>query len=354
MSASAVPAPVIIYPAQSLMSLLSRAWNLLRTNLKSSLLLMMGPTILITAFHLLVSLLSSQTFLTPTSAAGLTFTLLIVLACILLALPCFFFWIFSCCALSRLYYSAIVSEAPITIRACWHYLQKIWLPLTLLIVALSVILFIFIIVNFLILYLGILLSVLVLTGLGLATGNFQHLGPGVTIIFFLLIWGFVVLAATISMISFQGFFFAFPLLAISTATNIKTTWWQHLSKSYKLLFENIHRIIPFAMILFFFSWILLGVLMSPAWIWSILELARLGINQQDHIPMHIQTVVNIWSSLANLLVLPFHISALTLFWYDCLVRKEGLDLKIWFNRILRRQGKNPDEYMTTTDLQVSF
>ena len=98
----------------------------------------------------------------------------------------------------------------------------------------------------------------------------------------------------------------------------------------------------------------MAVLMSPVWIWSILELTRLGINQQDRIPLHVQTVLNIWSSLANLLVLPFHISALTLFWYDCLVRKEGLDLKLWFSRILQQQGKKPEEVLPSTHLQISF
>jgi hypothetical protein len=336
--------PAVIYPAQSMLTLISRAWNLLRTNLKSTLLLMAAPTVVFTVLHLMISVLSSQTVLTPASGAVLALDILLLIGCAVLAFPSYFFWVFSCCAISRLHYSAIVDDTPLTIRECWQYIRTIWGSLTLLIVILSIVAGGLVLVSLIVFYLGLILSVVAIAGLGVAATNFHHLLPGVMTLFFVLVWGFVVLTVMIGLVSFQGLVFIFPLLAVSTGDDPATTWWQHLKHAYALLFGNVLRVIPFTLILFLFSWVIISVLMSPAWIWSIIELTRLGINQQYHIPLYIQTVLNLWSSMANLLVIPFQISAMTLFWYDCLVRKEGLDLKLWFNRILRSQGKPPEAF----------
>jgi hypothetical protein len=336
--------PAVIYPAQGILTLISRAWNLLRTNLKSSIILMAMPTLLFTVLHLMISVLSSQTFLTPTSGATLALDILLAIGCAVLAFPCYFFWIFSCCAICRLHYSAITSDTPLSIRECWQYIRKIWMSLTLQIIILSIILGILIVISFIVFYLGIILSVVAIAGLGLAATNFHNMLPGIMTLFFLLIWGFVVLAIIIALVSFQGLLFIFPLISVSTSNEPGLPWWHHMKHAYTLLFKNTLRVIPFTIVLFLFSWIIISVLMSPVWIWTVIELTRLGINQQHHIPLHIQTILNLWSSLANLLVIPFQISAMTLFWYDCLVRTEGLDLEIWFNRILRSQGKPPEAF----------
>lgn len=349
MSLAVDASPSVIYPAQSILTLVSRAWNLLKANLKSSLIIMAAPTVLLTVLHVLISLLASQTFLTPTSGAMLTLDILLALGSAILAFPCYFFWIFSCCAICRLQYSAIVGESPLTIRQCWQYIRKIWMPLTLLVIVLSVILGALVVLSLIIFYLGIILSVVAMVSLGVAAANFHNIWPGIMTLFFLLIWGFVVLTVMISLVSFQGLLFVLPLVSISSDMETERSWWNHLKHAYKVLFENALRVIPFTMTLFLFSWIIIFVLMSPAWIWTIMELTRLGINQQHHIPLHIQTVLNLWSNLTNLLVIPFQISAMTLFWYDCLVRKEGLDLKIWFNRLIQRQGKRPEVFWGMVD-----
>lgn len=345
--------PSVIYPAQGIMLLISHAWNLLRANLKSSILIILAPTLLFTLFHLLVGLLSGQTFLTSTTVSALTQDLLVGAVLILLAIPCFGLWIFSCCTLSRLYYSAITQEQPLSVKACWQYTLKRWFPTLGVTITLSISLLVMLALDFFILFIGLSLSFFILGALAVSTGNFQHIGSQVMMFLFLLVWGFVVLTFTIGMASFQGFFFTFPLLALSTGPSAPGSIWPRLKEAYRLLFKNLIRLTLFGVVLFCFSGALSVVLMSPAWIWAVLEMARLGLSQQHYIPLHVQSVLNIYSSLASLLMLPFHISALTLLWYDCQVRQEGLDLRIWFNRILERQNRQPEPFNTSLNLSPS-
>jgi hypothetical protein len=345
--------PIVIYPAQSIMTLLSRAWNLFRSNFKSSILIILPSVLMTTVIHLISSLLSSSTFLTPTTPLSLGLKLVVLGITLVLMIPNFFVGIFTCSALSRFYYSAILGETPLGVKACWSYVLKHWLKFTLLAVALGSIFTVLIVINILILYLGIFLSVAVMTALGVSVSHFASnvLAPGIMLVLFLLIWGFTILAVVISMMAFQVFFFAFPMLAFATAPTGQVRWWPLIHHAYQLLFENITRLILFSVALFFLSLAMVSVIMSPAWIWTAMEFARLGLSQQYHIPMHIQAVLNIWGSLGNLIIIPFNVSALTLLWYDCLVRKEGLDLKLWFNHLIRRQGHTPEAFNTAVDPQ---
>ena len=328
----------VIYPAQNILTLLSRAWNLFRNHFKVSILMVLPPLLLLTAVHLLTSLLSSHPFLTPTSFQALSFQLLAGVISVVLLVPYFFAWSFSCCALSRYYFSAIVSEKPLSMKACWQYIGKHWQAYLGLILGLGGMSIVLTALTLLVLGLGIFLSFLVLGGLSAVV---PHVGnnflPGLMVLMFLLIWGFTVLASVVSIITFQGFLFCFPLLAYSTAPQAPAALWPLIQKSFKLLFDQFPRLLLFALALSLLTMVMSTVIMSPVGFWMMVELARLGVNQQHFLPLHVQIIFNLWSSIVNLLIFPFHISAITLLWYDCLVRKEGLDLKLWLNQLISRQ-----------------
>ncbi|MCE3234748.1 MAG: hypothetical protein K0Q50_928 [Vampirovibrio sp.] len=353
MSIPAPSGPTTIYPAQSIMQIISHAWNLLRANLKSSLLIILGPTLLFAVFNLLVGLLSEHDFLTPTSAPVLTQRLLTGLLLLLMGIPCFFFWIFSCCALSRFYYSAIVQEQPISMKACWQYVLRRWVSISLAVIALSLSMLVLAIVDFVVLFIGLSLAFLILGNLTFSALGAISLGPQIMMLFFLLVFGFIILSVSIGLISFQGFFFTLPLIAISTAQNSDISVWTIFRQAYRFLFRNLVRLTAFGLTLFFFSSVITTVLMSPLWIWAVMEMTRLGVSQQHSIPLHVQSIMNIYSSLTGLLILPFHISALTLLWYDCQVRQEGLDLKIWFRRLLCNKRKDVPDFPPEMEYQPS-
>lgn len=342
----------VIYPAQSVLTLISRAWNLLRSHFKVSILIMLPPLLLLTAVHLLTSLLSSHPFLTPTSFKALTFQLLAAVISVIMLVPYLFVWSFSCCALSRYYFSVIVSETPLSIKDCWQYVGKNWLPYLGLTLGLGGVSIVLTVVNLVILGLGMFLSFMILGGLSVMVphgGN--NILPALMVFMFLLIWGFTILTTVVSMMTAQGFLFSFPLLAFSTAPQAPTALWPLIQKSFKLLVEQFPRLLIFTVALSLFSLVMITVLMSPAVFWMMVELTRLGVSQQHFLPLHVQIGFNLWSCLANLIMFPFHISAITLLWYDCLVRKEGLDLKLWFNQLIKRQHEDVQSYQTQVEPQ---
>lgn len=336
---NAANATRVIYPAQNVLTLLSRAWNLFRSHFKVSILMMLPPLLLLTVAHLLTSLISSQTFLTPTSFQALSFQLLAALISVCMLVPYFFVWVLSSCALSRYYFSAIVSETPLSMKDCWRYIGKNWLSYLGITLGLGGISVGLTVANLILLGIGVFISFMILGGLSvlLPHGGNNFL-PGVMVLMFLLIWGFTILTTVVSMMTFQGFSFSFPLLAFSTAPQTPTAVWPLIQKSFKLLIDQFPRLLLFAIAVFFLSMIMMAVMMGPAGFWVIVELSRLGVNQQHYLPLHVQIVLNLWSCLANLIMYPFHVSAVTLLWYDCLVRKEGLDLKLWLNQLIHRQG----------------
>jgi hypothetical protein len=344
--------PPVIYPAQGVLTLISRAWNLTRSNLKVGILTLLPPTLLITGIQMLSSMLASRTVLTPTSLQALAGQLMLAGLSLLLLIPYFYLWIFSSCALSRYYFSAIVGEPPLRLRDCWAFVGKHWLAYLGLATGLGVASTVVAVLNLIILALGIGLASLLITTL--AT-NLLHIGnalmPSIMLILFLLFWGFVILSLFLSLATLQTFFLLFPLVAVSTAPTGKEDWWPLIRNAYRLLFGNFPRLLIFALGLFFMMCAMTGVLMMVPSLWAVVEKTRTGLSYADRLPMHVQVVFNLCSSLASLIVNPFLISAVTLLWYDCLVRREGLDLRLWFNQLARRHSHPPEEYNTQVEPQ---
>jgi len=109
---------------------------------------------------------------------------------------------------------------------------------------------------------------------------------------------------------------------------------------------NIGRMFVFGFAFFIFLLILSTVLHLPVLIWMTLELMRLGLHgtQAFVMPFHVHLVNNLWSSLVNMVLVPFALGAWTLFWYDCQARCEGLDLKLRFQSILKQRGLLPEQF----------
>jgi hypothetical protein len=332
----------LIYQAQGILSLISRAWNLLRLNLRNSLILMLAPTLLLMFFSILIAIPASQTFLTPTLLHQLAISILLGLLAVGAGLAYFILWGFSCSALIRLYYSAIVNSEPISLKEALLFVKQVW-PRLLGLMGLFVAgVFGFAVLDFLILFLGILMS----TAAFAVLGSLVHVGNNpilaAMIIFFLLLWGFLVLVLLVGLMSFEGFFLMFPFIAVSTEPDpTSRSWFRSVLNSYKLVFANMPRLVLFSIALFFFSLTLSLVLNAPAFLWAFLEMTRLGVSKQHYLPMYIHVVMNLWQNLVHLLLTPFYLSAVTLFWYDCRVRKEGLDLQLWLEQLTHRRKLHP-------------
>jgi hypothetical protein len=111
-----------------------------------------------------------------------------------------------------------------------------------------------------------------------------------------------------------------------------------MQQAFRLLLSNFPKLTLFGILFFLFSCLLSTILHSPIFLWVALELARLGVPTQHTIPLHLQIGINLWGVLTSFILLPFYSSAITLMWYDCQVRKEGLDLRLWLYRLKQRRG----------------
>ncbi len=329
-----------LYTEQGVLTLLSRSWNLLKLNLKPTLLVMLLPTLLSTAFHILASLLAEPGTLTSTSAIGLHLGLL--LGAFILFFPYIFAILISFCVLSRFYYRAILSSESPDLKECLRHLGKTGPSLLGIMLLQGVILFALTAVEIGVFFVGTLLVGMMTTALAASgtalTGAGKPLVP-IMMVSFALVAGFVAMFLLITLISLQSALSAFPLLSLLTTSNLKESIWDHIKSGYKMVFTNISRVVWFTLALVIFQWVLAGVMLLPAWIWVGIEMTRTGLGAHHGLPLHIQTIFNIWGSLCGMLTMPFYISAMSLFWYDCQVRNQGLDLTLWLERLSAGNNK---------------
>lgn len=344
----------VIYPAQGNITLLSRAWNLFRLNLKKCVLVLLPSVLLSTLIHLLSIQLAGGKVLTQVTMTELMQKLKLSLAIVGLSIPNCFLWVFCSCVISRYLYTAIIGNQPLPLKHCVRFVLKKWLVLGLLTLVLGLVFVVMLFITMVLFYLGIIFSGFLLAYIG--TRLFHSVNTAVsavTAIVVLLVWGFTMLSLMALLISFQTFLFVFPLMAIANAPDEQIPWWPLIRNSYRVVFANAPRLMGFALAQFFLALVIAAVIQSPVLIWAGIEYSRLGMSTPFTVPLHVQTVLNLWSTLASFVLMPFHISAFTLLWYDCQVRKEGLDLVLWFNSILQRQGRDPQTFSTQLVSQVS-
>jgi hypothetical protein len=333
--------PVFRAP-QGVLALINQAWNLVRLNLKDSFKTILLPALLFSLSSFVLSVPFSLPFLTEVPLAKLTIVFICMLAGILLWLVGVAAWIFSYCALSRLYSSAITDEKPYPLHACWRHALQNWKSLVLTLFLLLLLTAVLIALDFILLSVGFAVSAAVFTFMSTNMLGHGHnpLSIGMSIVF-LLIWGFSVLALLVILITVKGLMFIFPFTSIATHPDEKSPWWPGIRRAFRLVFSNFTHLMLFGIFAFIFACVLSSALHTPVLIWSIVETARISKPTQHQVPLHVQVVFNAWTLLSSFILLAFYSSAFTLAWHDCRVRKEGLDLKLWLYQLMQRRGISP-------------
>ncbi len=333
----------VIYPAQGSATLISRSWNLFRKHLKTGVMVMLGPTLSYLIFMLLLGLIASQGFLIAAPQQRLSLILLTALAALGMLGVFFFLYGYCCCVLMRYFYTAITGSGPDPLRACRDYVWSRRGAVAFLLAVSAVAMIGFAVVDTLIFYAGALLAVMTLAALGGLAGLMHNPLMAVIALVAFLIFGFVVLALLIGLFSTEWFVVIFPLLSVATAERPRALG-AHVAEGLGMLGHNLARILVFALALFLFSTIVSMALHAPVYAWALYEKGRMGMTSQVALPMHVSAIINLWTGLINIILMPFYISTLTLFWYDCKVRAEGLDLRLWFRSLASRRGADPARY----------
>ena len=99
-------------------------------------------------------------------------------------------------------------------------------------------------------------------------------------------------------------------------------------KSFSLIYNNFSHTIFFTFCLLSLWYIFTMYFNLPIIIYSFIEVFKEGIVPRGYAtyPMHVLVLSSLWGSLSGMLIWPFIISAITLFYYDIKVRSEGFDL----------------------------
>ncbi len=328
-----------IYGEASLLTLISRGWNLYRHNVRMALLLMLLPIFFFTLHGLLSGFISSIPSLINSQSITLQLGLLAYVFSLCFSFLSWLTLILTSTVLSRVYYAQIIHAPPVSLQDGLAYLKKVGLFLAGLMILL-------LIITVLLSLLMIGLSFAGLFGVGLVVGilramatqsNPLYIAAGVV---FLIVMGFVVLALVLFLLGFTFLFFIFPFLGVATSDGEKKV--DAVFYAWKQLFGNFPRLVLYVILLITFASILSTTLNLPLGIWTAMEMKRIALSEgmtDPSIPLHVSFVVSIWGNLVNMVMFPFMVGAMTVCWYDCQVRREGIDIQLWLKQIQNKYFK---------------
>ena len=321
-----------IYGPAGAITLIGRAWNLFKVHWRASLLLMIAPMVLNTLQGLLSSLHGAVPTLTRVGFTQILMNLGLFVGSLGTAFLASAATVFCCVALCRIFYVSLTEKRRMTLRESLDFLRNIWLRL----LGLMILVFVFSIVvaalNIGIAFAGIIAAGAAMAFFGAARGNAVVM---VGSVLFMLLVGFAVVSAIALLLGLQAMLGMMPFVAIAASDGSKMT--ASVFHAWRLTFRNLPRAMLFGALLALFSLTLSMVLNTPAFIWAMFEMQRLitanpAMNPGTP-PPHVQFILTLWGSLMYMGVVPFLCAAGVLFWYDCQVRREGLDLSLWLRRL---------------------
>lgn len=316
--------------------MVGRSWNLFRNHFKLACQVMAIPLGLV----MIQSLLSTIPNVLPTwTGVSWLQTLLIVislLGVVLAALANGLASVLATVMMKRLFYITLTQETPARLIDGWHFIEKYWAK------ALGV-MFCNIPLGIAYLLIDALVGVLGFGGGALLFGMLTIPNTAVRAgaIVAIILWGFLVVALLLGLIAVQMVSMSMPLLALVSQ---KAT---HVGQAYRVAFaclsRNFLKAALFGALIVIFTVVIGQVIQLPMNIWLIIEYQRIWV--QEHasagtLPWYVAAITNLWASITTVLLIPFNTASLTLFWYDCQVNSQGLDLELWLDRLKRRQLKS--------------
>lgn len=347
-----------IYPATEATTLLGRAWNLFKTQPKNSIKLIAIPTLLMAVQGLLMSVPAATNALVKGPVLTAVVSLSAVILALIAGLVASVLSGFSFCALARLYASALVQAEPFSLKNCIDHVKKHWAPIS------GVMLLnlggyaLFALMDLIIFLVGVFAATM-LGQLYKYDSLIVKLGATVTLI----LGGSAFFVMLLTLISIQILLLSMPLVTIANPELCldrqksknnqpkRLTFGTILGYSYRLVFANFPKALRYGAFMFAFLIVLGTVMRLPMDIWMGFEYMRSF--QDSHgapgmLPAHVTAIVQTWYSLIAACLMPFSMSAVTIFWYDCKVTKEGLDLRLWLARLtekvmVKRQDTNGQE-----------
>lgn len=174
---------------------------------------------------------------------------------------------------------------------------------------------------------AIILAISISTLLNHMGGSSPSSLIGSTIFFIIFLVLFLLIFIPFMMLIFSQFLVCCLQLVILSVEKPMSLW-DCFKRSMILIYKNFGHAIFFSFCLISIWYVFTMYFNIPIIIYSFIEVFKDGIvpRSQATYPMHVLVISSIWGSLAGMLIWPFIVSAITLFYYDIKVRTEGFDL----------------------------
>jgi hypothetical protein len=314
-------------------SLIGLAWKLVKQTFFKTLPVVLIPILGLTIFNVSLTILQQYNTLTslPTSTV-IMLKGIALLAGLVSGLLATLFWVVSFAVLARFYFLSITQSANPSFASCLQYVRRHWWMLLLYLIVMTLVM---IVVLALEAFIGFSLFFSLSWILSTVSIALSHYMPSLMTLVFFVVVGFLVLLLFVMVVSVQTMLGLFPVLSFATATGNASQWISHVKNSSALIFKNVFQVTLFLVLFSVVTFFMNLAFMFPVWVWVGFEVARTGVGGAQHfmLPLHVQIVTGITTTLLQLIQLPFQTAALTLFFYRCKIRYEGLDLQEWLWRL---------------------
>ncbi len=343
---NALPDPLrepLIYGAVSPATLLSRAWNLLRYHLKSSILLMLIPAFLgvMGSLVMLVPTAASQIFEMPSYISfiiAVCLGLLLTVMAVIVRLTCM-------AALSRLYLKTLMHGEGMSLREAFKKSvlksRASFVAMFLMFGVIVVLMALFILLDIFAFTVGVI-GFYILSGILLISAVIPNiilqLAFGLLALILFILGATLISLCFVSLLSVQAGLCLFPVVGMAnTDQRGFFVILESALKSYGLLGANIFRMILFAILLFVIYMVLSVAMSLPLQTWFILEMIfNPPAGDPTNIPLHKSLLMTIYQAMTFSVIWPYIFAAITVFWYDCRVRSEALDIRLSLHRMNER------------------
>ncbi len=322
-----------VYGKTSVTTVLARAWILLKRCWLPTAKVMVFPVLLFNVHGIINASLSSHNALQHIDAQHLL-TLVGLVALFIVSFALFMASLIAAvCMLSTIYYSAIVLKAPVSLGRA---VKRLFFRSPVLI-TLSVIAFVAVIIF------GLINALTVVVGIAVFSSVLLLFKQGFNILLiallsiFLVLWGSVVVGSLITGVGLQLMSVLVPF--ISVMTHRRKQAWKASYQCFSVALANPADTFLLAAGMVVVIATLSALINLPVSMWALFEVQWQGISEHlsSIFPRHVAILLNMWSSVGFAILLPFTVSILTLFYYNCKVKKEAVDLKL---RLLQAATKS--------------
>jgi hypothetical protein len=314
------------YGSVGVLTQISRGWNLTRLHGKEAFLLLIIPILIMVASSVVQVIPQAYSHLVE-KEAGLAIGTVLTIVCFGISLVLGFVgWTglgFAFVLLAHRFYFSLLGQTP---PKGWikQFLNDRWPPLLGVFFVLLVMNVFFVFAEIATFFGGLIISGILMAIIGIIQDIDSKIGGGLVALFV----GFLTVSLLYVEFVLQMLFSMFPIIAVATLP-CDNKLFQDALGSLGLLWRRPYKTLLFGTGLIFFYMFLALFFQIPLYAWMGFEIPHMS--QEDmaggNFPIHLLVTIHVWGAFVSGVVWVFVLGATSLFFYDCQMSVDGMDLK---------------------------